>query len=194
MGIEEIVDKRILILDGAMGTMIQKYGLKEADFRGYRYRNAKAMMRGNNDMLNITRPDVIADIHKKYLQAGADIITTNTFSSQRISQNDYGLASAAREMALAGAKLARKVADEYSTIDNPKFVAGSVGPTNKTCSMSPDVSNPAVRDITYTELYEAYVEQIAALEEGGVDIVLIETIFDTLNAKAAIDAALHVKR
>lgn len=192
MGIEEIVDKRILILDGAMGTMIQKYGLKEADFRGYRYRNAKAMMRGNNDMLNITRPDVIADIHKKYLQAGADIITTNTFSSQRISQNDYGLASAAREMALAGAKLARKVADEYSTIDNPKFVAGSVGPTNKTCSMSPDVSNPAVRDITYTELYEAYVEQIAALEEGGVDIVLIETIFDTLNAKAAIDAALHV--
>lgn len=192
MGIEEIVDKRILILDGAMGTMIQKYGLKEADFRGYRYRNAKAMMRGNNDMLNITRPDVIADIHKKYLHAGADIITTNTFSSQRISQNDYGLASAAREMALAGAKLARKVADEYSTIDNPKFVAGSVGPTNKTCSMSPDVSNPAVRDITYTELYEAYVEQIAALEEGGVDIVLIETIFDTLNAKAAIDAALHV--
>lgn len=192
MGIEEIVDKRILILDGAMGTMIQKYGLKEADFRGYRYRNAKAMMRGNNDMLNITRPDVIADIHKKYLQAGADIITTNTFSSQRISQNDYGLASAAREMALAGAKLARKVADEYSTIDNPKFVAGSVGPTNKTCSMSPDVSNPAVRDITYAELYEAYVEQIAALEEGGVDIVLIETIFDTLNAKAAIDAALHV--
>lgn len=192
MGIEEIVDKRILILDGAMGTMIQKYGLKEADFRGYRYRNAKVMMRGNNDMLNITRPDVIADIHKKYLQAGADIITTNTFSSQRISQNDYGLASAAREMALAGAKLARKVADEYSTIDNPKFVAGSVGPTNKTCSMSPDVSNPAVRDITYTELYEAYVEQIAALEEGGVDIVLIETIFDTLNAKAAIDAALHV--
>lgn len=192
MGIEEIVDKRILILDGAMGTMIQKYGLKEADFRGYRYRNAKAMMRGNNDMLNITRPDVIADIHKKYLQAGADIITSNTFSSQRISQNDYGLASAAREMALAGAKLARKVADEYSTIDNPKFVAGSVGPTNKTCSMSPDVSNPAVRDITYTELYEAYVEQIAALEEGGVDIVLIETIFDTLNAKAAIDAALHV--
>lgn len=192
MGIEEIVDKRILILDGAMGTMIQKYGLKEADFRGYRYRNAKAMMRGNNDMLNITRPDVIADIHKKYLQAGADIITTNTFCSQRISQNDYGLASAAREIALAGAKLARKIADEYSTIDNPKFVAGSVGPTNKTCSMSPDVSNPAVRDITYTELYEAYVEQIAALEEGGVDIVLIETIFDTLNAKAAIDAALQV--
>ena len=172
-GIENLIKEKILVLDGAMGTMIQKYGLK-----------------GNNDAFNLTRPDVVLDIHKKYLEAGADIITTNTFSSQRISQEDYNMQDKCREMALAGAQLARKAADAFSTEEIPRFVAGSVGPTNKTCSMSSDVSNPAERDITYDELFDAYCEQIGALIEGGVDTILIETIFDTLNAKAAIDAAL----
>ena len=172
-GIENLIKENILVLDGAMGTMIQKYGLK-----------------GNNDAFNLTRPDVVLDIHKKYLEAGADIITTNTFSSQRISQEDYNMQDKCREMALAGAQLARKAADAFSTEEKPRFVAGSVGPTNKTCSMSSDVSNPAERDITYDELFDAYCEQIGALIEGGVDTILIETIFDTLNAKAAIDAAL----
>ena len=177
-----------------MGTMIQQYGLEEDDFRGYRYRNAEGMMKGNNDMLNLTRPDVIEDIHTKYLMAGADIITTNTFSSQRVSQADYGLETSAREMALEGARIARKAADRYSTEEKPRFVAGSVGPTNKTCSMSPDVSNPAARELDYATLYEDYLEQIEALEEGGADAVLIETVFDTLNAKAAIDATMEVGR
>ena len=177
-----------------MGTMIQQYGLEEDDFRGYRYRNAEGMMKGNNDMLNLTRPDVIEDIHTKYLMAGADIITTNTFSSQRISQADYGLETSAREMALEGARIARKAADRYSTEEKPRFVAGSVGPTNKTCSMSPDVSNPAARELDYATLYEDYLEQIEALVEGGADAVLIETVFDTLNAKAAIDATMEVER
>ena len=177
-----------------MGTMIQQYGLEEDDFRGYRYRNAEGMMKGNNDMLNLTRPDVIEDIHAKYLMAGADIITTNTFSSQRVSQADYGLETSAREMALEGARIARKAADRYSTEEKPRFVAGSVGPTNKTCSMSPDVSNPAARELDYATLYEDYLEQIEALEEGGADAVLIETVFDTLNAKAAIDATMEVMR
>ena len=192
--LREAAKDRILILDGAMGTMIQQYALEEEDFRGYRYRKTPGMMKGNNDMLNITRPDVIADIHRKYLLAGADIISTNTFSSQRISQADYNLEDAAREMALAGVRLARQVADEFSTEEKPRFVAASIGPTNKTCSMSPDVSNPAARDLTYTELYEAYLEQIAACEEGGADAILIETVFDTLNAKAAIDATMEVER
>ena len=192
--LREVIKDRIIILDGAMGTMIQQYGLEEDDFRGYRYRNAEEMMKGNNDMLNLTRPDVIEDIHTKYLMAGADIITTNTFSSQRISQADYGLETSAREMALEGARIARKAADRYSTEEKPRFVAGSVGPTNKTCSMSPDVSNPAARELDYATLYEDYLEQIEALEEGGADAVLIETVFDTLNAKAAIDATMEVER
>lgn len=192
--LREVIKDRIIILDGAMGTMIQQYGLEEDDFRGYRYRNAEGMMKGNNDMLNLTRPDVIEDIHTKYLAAGADIITTNTFSSQRVSQADYGLETSAREMALEGARIARKAADRYSTEEKPRFVAGSVGPTNKTCSMSPDVSNPAVRELDYATLYEDYLEQIEALEEGGADAVLIETVFDTLNAKAAIDATMEVER
>ena len=192
--LREVIKDRIIILDGAMGTMIQQYGLEEDDFRGYRYRNAEGMMKGNNDMLNLTRPDVIEDIHAKYLMAGADIITTNTFSSQRVSQADYGLETSAREMALEGARIARKAADRYSTEEKPRFVAGSVGPTNKTCSMSPDVSNPAVRELDYATLYEDYLEQIEALEEGGADAVLIETVFDTLNAKAAIDATMEVER
>lgn len=192
--LREVIKDRIIILDGAMGTMIQQYGLEEDDFRGYRYRNVEGMMKGNNDMLNLTRPDVIEDIHTKYLMAGADIITTNTFSSQRVSQADYGLETSAREMALEGARIARKAADRYSTEEKPRFVAGSVGPTNKTCSMSPDVSNPAARELDYATLYEDYLEQIEALEEGGADAVLIETVFDTLNAKAAIDATMEVER
>ena len=180
-----------MVLDGAMGTMIQPYGLEETDFRGYRFSKVPGMMKGNNDMLCITRPDVVKDIHRKYLAVGADMITTNTFSSQRISQADYHLEEFSREMALQGARIARECADEFSTPDKPRFVCGSVGPTNKTCSMSPDVSNPAYRDLDYDTLYDAYLEQMDALIEGGVDAILIETIFDTLNCKAAIDAAVE---
>ena len=192
-GIRDVIKERIMVLDGAMGTMIQSYNLTEEDFRG-RFHLFRGQMKGNNDVLNLTRPDVILDIHRRYLKAGADIIETNTFSSQRISEADYGLASNAREIALAGAKLARQAADEFSTVEHPRFVAGSVGPTNKTCSMSPDVSNPARRDLTYGQLFEAYVEQMDALIEGGVDALLIETIFDSLNAKCAVDAAMTAMR
>lgn len=190
MNIVDIAKERILILDGAMGTMIQKYCLTEEDFRGSRFANATTQMKGNNDMLNITCQHVIEDIHRKYLEAGADIISTNTFSSQRISQADYHLEDHSREMAFEGARIAKRVADKYSTPEKPRFVAGSVGPTNKTLSMSPDVSNPARRDMTYDQLFSAYSEQMEGLIEGGADIILIETIFDTLNAKVAIDAAL----
>lgn len=192
MGMKELVKRKILILDGAMGTMIQKYGLSEDDFCGSRLKDSDIQLKGNNDVLNLTRPDVILDIHRRYLAAGADLIETNTFSSQRISQADYLLGDYAREMALAGARLARQAADEYATQEKPRFVCGSVGPTNKTASMSPDVSDPAYRDITYDELYDAYAEQVDGLIEGGVDAILIETIFDTLNAKAAIDASTQV--
>lgn len=188
----EAVASRILVLDGAMGTMIQKYGLSEADFRGERFADSDVLQKGNYDILNITRPDIVDDVHRKYLRAGADIITTNTFSSQRISQEDYHLGDCCREIALAGARLARKAADDFSTEDKPRFVAGSIGPTNKTCSMSPDVGDPAARDLTFDVLETAYAEQIDALIEGGVDAILIETIFDTLNAKAAIVAAMSV--
>ena len=180
------------MLDGAMGTMIQTYDLSETDFRGERFGNFKGQMKGNNDVLNLMRPDVIADIHRRYLEAGADIIETNTFSSQRISEADYQLEDCAREMALEGARIARKEADKYSTDEKPRFVAGSIGPTNKTLSMSPDVSNPAAREITYDELLNAYMEQVDGLIEGGVDALLIETIFDSLNAKCCIDASMRV--
>ena len=190
--LDDIIKERILILDGAMGTKIQTYGLTEADFRGDRFTHLVGQLKGNNDVLSITRPDVISAIHCQYLEAGADIIATNTFSSQRISQADYSLEDQAYEMALSGAKLARTAADQYSTEEKPRFVAGSVGPTNKTCSMSLDVSDPAARDLTYDELLAAYQEQMDALMEGGVDAILIETIFDTLNAKVAIDAAMQV--
>ena len=192
MTIQELIKERILILDGAMGTMIQQYNLTESDFRGEQFCHLSTIMKGNNDVLNLTRPDVVTDIHRKYLRAGADIIETNTFSSQRISQADYQLQSHAYDMAKAGALLARQAADEFATADKPRFVAGSIGPTNKTCSMSPDVSNPAARELTYDELMDAYCEQIEGLLEGGVDALLIETIFDTLNAKAAVDAAIEV--
>ncbi len=181
-----------MILDGAMGTRIQRFGLCESDFHGYALLRHHEVLMGNNDVLNITRPDVIGQIHRCYLEAGADIITTNTFSSQRISQADYHLEEYSRRLALEGARIAREAADQYSTPDHPRFVCGSVGPTNKSCSMSPDVSDPAARAVTYDQLYDAYAEQIDALVEGGVDALLIETIFDTLNAKAAMDAALAV--
>ena len=190
MDIKDIAKERVLILDGAMGTMIQKYGLTEEDFRGSRFADATTQMKGNNDMLNRTCQHIVEDIHRKYLEAGADIISTNTFSSQRISQADYHLEDHSREMAFEGARIAKRVAEKYSTPEKPRFVAGSVGPTNKTLSMSPDVSNPARRDMTYDQLFSAYSEQMEGLIEGGADIILIETIFDTLNAKVAIDAAL----
>ena len=191
-GLNDIIKERILILDGAMGTKIQTYGLTEADFRGDRFAHIEGQLKGNNDILSLTRPDVIEDIHRLYLEVGADIIATNTFSSQRISQADYHLEDVSWEMARAGASIARKVADRYSTEEKPRFVAGSMGPTNKTCSMSPDVTNPAARDLTYDQLLEAYEEQADGLIEGGVDALLIETIFDTLNAKVAIDAVDRV--
>ena len=176
--LEDLAKERILILDGAMGTMIGELTGKT----------------GNSDELNLTNPELIKEIHRRYLKAGADIITTNTFSSQRISQADYHLETKAREMALEGARIARKCADEFCSSDKPRFVAGSIGPTNKTCSMSPDVSNPALRDLTYDELYEAYFEEADALIEGGVDALLIETIFDTLNAKVALDASIQAMK
>ena len=190
MKLRDNIKDRILILDGAMGTMIQGYNLTEKDFRGELELLQMLNYQGNNDMLNLSHPDIIEDIHRRYLEAGADIISTNTFSAQRVSQADYHMESFSRDIAFAGAKLARKCADEYSTADKPRFVAGSIGPTNKTCSMSPDVSDPAKRDLTYDALFDAYSEQVAAMIEGGIDAVLIETIFDTLNAKVAIDASL----
>lgn len=185
------VRESILILDGAMGTMIQQYNLTEEDFRGERFAAIPGQMKGNNDLLCLTRPDVIQGIHRKYLEAGADIVETNTFSSTRVSMADYHVEEYIREINLAAVRLAREVADEYTlrTPDKPRFVVGSIGPTNKTCSMSPDVNNPAFRALTYDELAAAYREQMETLLEGGVDALLIETIFDTLNAKAAIFAA-----
>lgn len=190
--IEDVIQNRVLVLDGAMGTMIQDYHLTEKEFRGEQFLNVKGQLKGNNDVLNISRPDIIRAIHCRYLEAGADIIETNTFSSQRVSQADYHLENEARNMAFAGARIARKAADDYATEEWPRFVAGAVGPTNKTCSMSPDVSNPAFRDLTYDELLADYIEQIDGLVQGGVDAILIETIFDSLNAKCAIDAAQQV--
>ena len=198
--LETLVRQRILVLDGAMGTMIQQYHLTERDFRGELLSGLSVQQQGNNDVLCLTRPDVISDIHRKYLEAGADIIETNTFNAQRISMADYGTESWVRDINLAGARLARTLADEYTarTPDKPRLVAGSVGPTNKTCSMSPDVNNPAFRSLTFDALVDAYTEQMEALLQGGVDVLLIETIFDTLNAKAALYAAeeamLHVGR
>lgn len=189
--IQQLVSERILVLDGAMGTMIQQYNLKEEDFRGERFAHIPGQLKGNNDLLCLTSPDVILDIHRKYLEAGADIIETNTFSSTRISMADYHIQEYVCEMNRTAAQLARGVADEYTARhpEKPRFVAGSVGPTNKTCSMSPDVNDPAFRAVTYDEMVAAYQEQMEALLEGGVDALLIETIFDTLNAKAAIRAA-----
>jgi 5-methyltetrahydrofolate--homocysteine methyltransferase len=188
--IRKELEKRILIIDGAMGTMIQRHKLEEKDYRGERFNNWHSDVKGNNDLLSITRPRVIEDIHKQYLEAGADIIETNTFSSTVIAQADYDMQSLAFEMNVASAKIARKAADEYTAKnpDKPRFVAGAIGPLNKTLSLSPDVNNPGYRAVSFDEVAAAYYEQVKGLVEGGVDLLLIETIFDTLNAKGAIYA------
>ena len=192
--IQELLKERILILDGAFGTMIQQYGLTEEEFRGSRFATWPVQLKGNNDLLCLTRPEVVEEIHRKYLKAGADIIETNTFNATRISQADYHTEEFVKEINREAAAMARKVADEYTRMnpEKPRFVAGSVGPTNKTCSMSPDVNNPAYRAVTFDQMNRAYQEQMEALLEGGVDLLLVETIFDTLNAKAAILAATEV--
>ena len=186
----DVIKERILVLDGAMGTMIQSYNLKEGNFRGERFKNYPSLLKGNNDLLSITQPQIISEIHKKYLDSGADILETNTFSSNSISMADYNMEDLVYELNFESAKIAKKLTYEYSIKDpnKPRFVAGSIGPTNKTASMSPDVSDPGFRAITFDELVISYTEQIKGLVDGGVDILLLETIFDTLNAKAALFA------
>lgn len=190
MDIRKELEKRILVIDGAMGTMIQKHKPTEATFRGERFRNWHRDVKNNSDILNLTQPEIIAGIHRQYLDAGADIIETNTFAATSIGQADFELEPYAYEINLEGARIARKVADEYTAKDpsKPRFVAGAIGPLNKTLSLSPDVNNPGYRAVTFDEVAEAYYEQVKGLVAGGVDILLIETIFDTLNAKAAIYA------
>ena len=189
------LSERILVLDGAMGTMLQAYGFTEKDFRGDRFANHAIPLIGNNDLLSITQPDAIYEVHAKYLNAGADIIETNTFSGTSIAMADYALEEYVTELNVASAQIARKAADAYTekTPDKPRFVAGSIGPTNKTASMSPDVNDPGYRAITFNELKAAYREQTLGLIEGGVDMLLVETIFDTLNAKAALFAIDEIK-
>ena len=190
--IQECLNERILIIDGAMGTMIQQYKLKEKDYRGERFKDWHKDVKGNNDLLSLTQPQIIQSIHKAYLEAGADIIETNTFSSTSIAQADYEMQSLAYELNVAAAKCARKAIDEFTKdskeTNNCKFIAGAIGPLNKTLSLSPDVNNPGFRTVTFDEVANAYYEQISGLVDGGVDLLLIETIFDTLNAKAAIYA------
>lgn len=188
------IKKRILILDGAMGTMIQRYKLEEEDFIGDRFQGHTKPLKGNNDLLSITRPDVIKAIHAEYFAAGADIVETNTFSGTTIAQADYELEDAVYDINYESAKIAREVADEFTAKEpnKPRFVAGSIGPTNRTASISPDVNDPGFRAVTFDELVTAYSEQVKALIDGGVDVLLIETIFDTLNAKAAMFACSAV--
>jgi 5-methyltetrahydrofolate--homocysteine methyltransferase len=188
--IEKQLQERILILDGAMGTMIQRYSLEEADFRGERFANWPSDLKGNNDLLSITRPDIIEAIHKEYLEAGADIIETNTFSGTSIAMADYGMEELAYELNLESAKVARRAADYYTQLNpaKPRFVAGAMGPTNRTASISPDVNRPGYRAINFDQLVEAYTEQVRGLMDGNVEIILIETVFDTLNCKAALFA------
>ncbi len=188
--IRDLLHERILIIDGAMGTMIQRHKLSEADYRGDRFKDWPSDLKGNNDLLSITQPQIIEGIHKEYLEAGADIIETNTFSSTTIAQADYNMQSLAYELNVAAAKCARAAANTYNQKDpsKPRFVAGAIGPLNKTLSLSPDVNNPGFRAVTFDEVVEAYYEQVKGLVDGGADILLIETIFDTLNAKAAIFA------
>ena len=183
-----LLQQRIAILDGAMGTMIQRYKLSEADFRGQRFAQHHKDLKGNNDLLVITRPDIIRAIHAQFLAAGADIIETNTFGATSIAQEDYGLGHMSREMNVAAARVARSAADEYSSADKPRFVAGALGPTPRTASISPDVSDASARNVSFDQLRDAYREQAEGLLEGGCDLFLVETIFDTLNAKAAIFA------
>ena len=184
----EILKNRIAILDGAMGTMIQRFKLSEADYRGERFKDFPKDVKGNNELLSLTRPDVIRDIHEGYLAAGADMIETNTFGATTIAQADYDMQHLAREMNLASAKLARAACDKFSTPDKPRFVVGALGPTPKTASISPDVNDAGARNVNFEELRAAYYEQVEALVEGGSDVLLVETIFDTLNAKAALFA------
>jgi 5-methyltetrahydrofolate--homocysteine methyltransferase len=188
--IQECLQERILIIDGAMGTMIQRHKLGEADYRGERFKDWPSDLKGNNDLLSITQPAIVEGIHKEYLEAGADIIETNTFNSTAIAMADYGMGSLAYELNLESARVARKAADEYTARNpsRPRFVAGAIGPLNKTLSLSPDVNNPGYRAVTFDEVASAYTEQIKGLVDGGVDLLLIETIFDTLNAKGAIYA------
>jgi len=190
VSIEKILKKRILILDGAMGTMLQRYKFKEADFRGSRFRDWPQPLQGNNDLLSLTQPEAIAGVHRKYLLAGADIIETNTFSSTSVAMADYGMESLVYELNVAAARIAVAAAEEIgkATPEKPRFVAGSIGPTNKTASLSPDVNNPGYRAISFEELRAAYREQVYGLLDGGVHLLLVETVFDTLNAKAALMA------
>jgi len=199
MDIRELLQKRIVIIDGAMGTMIQRYKLSEADYRGERFKDWASDIKGNNDLLCLTQPQIIKQIHKAYLEAGADILETNTFNAQRISMADYHMEDLSYEINLAAAKIAREAIKEFESQDpnsnpdnyrdqNPKFVAGAIGPMNKTLTLSPDVNNPGYRALTFDDAMNAYYEQVKGLVEGGVDLLLIETIFDTLNAKAAIFA------
>lgn len=188
--LRSLLNQRILIIDGAMGTMIQRYKLQEQDYRGERFKDWHTDVKGNNDLLSLTRPDIIKAIHRQYLDAGADIIETNTFNAQRISMADYDMQSLSYELNVASAKLAKEVVQEYMQAHpgTRKFVAGAIGPMNKTLSLSPDVNNPGYRAVTFDEVADAYYEQISGLVDGGADVLLIETIFDTLNAKAAIYA------
>ncbi len=193
--IRKEIQKRILVLDGAMGTMLQQYNFTEEDFRGERFKEYPTPLKGNNDLLSITQPEAIAEIHGKYFEAGADIIETNTFSGTSIAMADYQMEDLVYELNFESAKIAKKVAEEFTkqNPDKPRFVAGSIGPTNKTASLSPDVNRPEFRAITFEELRKAYKEQVEALIDGGVDVLLVETIFDTLNAKAALFAIEEVK-
>ena len=183
-----LLRQRLVILDGAMGTMIQQLKLTEAQFRGERFADFGRDVKGNNELLSLTRPDVIQAVHEKYLAAGADIVETNTFGATSIAQADYGMQGLAREMNVASARLARAACDQYSTPDRPRFVAGALGPTPKTASISPDVNDPGARNVDFEQLRAAYYEQVEGLVEGGADLLLVETIFDTLNAKAALFA------
>jgi len=195
MSIHKAINERILVLDGAMGTMLQRYNFTEEDFRGERFKNFPHPLKGNNDLLSLTQPEAIKDVHRQYFAAGADIVETNTFSGTTIGMADYHLEDLVYELNYESARLAREVADEFTTAnpDKPRFVAGSIGPTNRTASMSPDVNDPGYRAVTFDDLLIAYKEQTKALIAGGCDILLVETIFDTLNAKAALYAIEEVK-
>ncbi|MBP93630.1 MAG: 5-methyltetrahydrofolate--homocysteine methyltransferase [Flavobacteriaceae bacterium] len=188
--IKEEIQKRILVLDGAMGTMLQRYNFSEADYRGDRFKAYPTSLKGNNDLLSLTQPQAIAEVHRKYYEAGADIVETNTFSATTIGMADYNMENLVYELNFESAKIARQVADEFTKVNpsKPRFVAGSIGPTNRTASLSPDVNRPEYRAITFEELRVAYKLQVEALIDGGVDVLLVETIFDTLNAKAALFA------
>ena len=193
--IEDILQKRILVLDGAMGTMLQRHRFEEADFRGERFKDWPRDLKGNNDLLTLTQPQAVAQVHRAYLEAGADILETNTFSGTTIAMADYGMEGLVGELNFESARIAREVADEFTRKDpsKPRFVAGCMGPTNKTASMSPQVNDPGFRAITFDALREAYKEQAEALLDGGVDLLMVETVFDTLNAKAALFALEQIK-